>query len=144
MNIRNATYKDAPAIRFLLEVLGYKASMSLLVNQLETLFGGEDHQVFVAERNREVIGFIAIHYLPLLAFDGELAVITYLSVDEAAANQSIERALEQYATAQALKRKCERIQVQCSERPTLAHRFYEQQGYHECPIYFTKRLVDTE
>ena len=105
MNIRNATYRDAPAIRLLLEALGYKTSMSLLVNQLETLFGREDHQVFVYELHKEVVGFISIHYMPQLAFDGELAFISYLSVDETVRDQRIDNALEQYVTEQALKRK---------------------------------------
>lgn len=42
MQIRNAAYKDAPAIRLLLGALGYNGTMNLLVNQLETLFGRED------------------------------------------------------------------------------------------------------
>jgi len=141
MNIRNATYRDAPAIRLLLEILGYKTSLSLLVNQLEILFGQNDHQVFVYELNKDVVAFIAIHYMPQLGFDGGLAFISYLSVDETIADQGIGKALEQYVTQQALKRKCDRIQVHCMDWRTPAHQFYEQQGYIEYPLYFTKRLV---
>jgi GNAT superfamily N-acetyltransferase len=144
MPIRNAVYKDAPAIKLLLEALGYTARMSLLINQLETLFGQNDHQVFVYELSREVVGFISIHYLPQLAFDGEIALITYLSVDETVRGQGIGKALEQYVTQQAFKRKCDRIQVHCLERRAVEHEFYEQQGYQEYPKYFTKRLVYPE
>ena len=141
MHIRNATYRDAPAIKLLLEALDYKTSMSMLVNQLEMLFGADDHQVFVYEMHKEVVGFISIHYLPQLAFNGELALISYLSVDETVRDQGIGKALEQYACQHALKRKCDRIQVHCHERRTLAHQFYEQQGYQDYPKYFTKTLV---
>lgn len=141
MNIRKATYRDAPAIRLLLEALGYKTSISLLISQLENLFGQNDHQVFICEFNKEVVGFISIHYLPQLAFEGELALISYLAVDESVRDQGIGKMLEQYVTQQALKRKCDQIQVHCHERRAAAHKFYEQQGYHENPKYFTKRLI---
>ena len=144
MNIRNATYKDSPAIRLLLEALGYTTSMSLLINQLETLFDKNDHHVFVYELNKEVVGFISIDYMPQLAFDGELVLITYLSVDETVRDHGIGKALEQYVVEQALKRKCDRIQVHCSDWRVPAHKFYEQQGYQEYPKYFTKRLVYAE
>jgi N-acetylglutamate synthase-like GNAT family acetyltransferase len=141
MNIRNATYHDAPAIKLLLEALGYKTSMSLLVNQLEMMFGQKDHQIFVYELNKEVVGFVSIHFLPQLAFDGELVLITYLSVEETVKDQRIDKALEQYVTQQAIKRKCNRIQVHCLDWRAPAHKFYEQQGYQEYPKFFTKRLV---
>jgi N-acetylglutamate synthase-like GNAT family acetyltransferase len=141
MHIRNATYHDAPAIKLLLEALGYKTSISLLISQLENLFGRNDHQVFVYELHKEVVGFISIHYMPQLAFDGELAFISYLSVDETVHDQRIDKALEQYVTLQALKRKCDRIQVHCQDWRTPAHKFYEQQGFQEYPKFYTKRLV---
>jgi N-acetylglutamate synthase-like GNAT family acetyltransferase len=144
MNIRNATYKDAPAIKLLMEALGYKTSISLLINQLETMFGKDDHEVLVYELNREVAGFVSVHYLPQLAFDGGLMIITYLSADESIKNTSINQALEEYITARARKKKCERIQVHCSDWRIPAHQFYIQQGYQEYPKYFTKRLVYAE
>ncbi|MFA6084673.1 GNAT family N-acetyltransferase [Mucilaginibacter sp.] len=144
MNIRNATYRDAPAIKLLLEALGYKTSTILLVSQLEKLFGQNDHQVLVYELNKDVLGFISIHYLPQLGFDAELVIITYLSVDETVSDQSIGAALEEYVAAQAIKRKCDRIQVHCSEWRAPTHKFYKQQGYQEYPQYYTKRLIYAE
>jgi N-acetylglutamate synthase-like GNAT family acetyltransferase len=141
MTIRNATYHDAPAIKSLLEVLGYTSSISLLVDQLEIMFGKDDHQVFVCELKKEVIGFVSIHFLPQLAFDGGLMLISYLSVDEAAKQQGIARALEVYVDDHARKRKCERIQVHCLDWRAPEHAFYKQQGYQEYPKYYTKRLV---
>jgi N-acetylglutamate synthase-like GNAT family acetyltransferase len=144
MLIRKATYHDAPVIKLLLETLGYTSRLSLLVNQLDTRFDKEDHQAFVYELRREVLGFISIHYLPQLAFEGELVVISYLAVDEGVKNHDIGMALEQYITDQAKKRKCERIQVHCLEWRAKEDQFYKQQGYQEYPKYYTKRLVYAE
>lgn len=144
MIIRNATYRDAPVIKLLLESLGYKASISLLITQLESQFGQNDHQVHVYELKKEVVGFISVHYLPQLAFDGGLAIITFLSVDDAAKDHCIAKALEQYVSDQARKRKCERIQVHCLEWRTGEHEFFKQQGYQEYPKYYSKRLAYAE
>ena len=141
MKIRLATYLDAPAIKSLMGALGYKTTTSLLVSQLESLFGRNDHFVFVYDLNKEVVGFVSIHYMPQLAFDGELVYISYLSVDETVKDQGIAKALEQYVTQEALKRNCDRIQVHCEDWKTPAHKFYVQQGYQEYPKFYTKRLV---
>jgi len=137
MTIRNATYHDAPAIKLLLEALGYKTSNSLLVHQLETLFGKNDHVVYVYELHKEVVGFVSVHFLPQLAFDGGLAVITYLSADDG----GIAQALERHVTEQARLKQCEKIQVHLLDWRVPAHQFYVQQGYTEYPKYFSKRLV---
>ena len=144
MYIRNATYKDAPAIRTLLNALGYNTTISLLIGQLEKIPGQKDHQVFVYELDKQVIGFMAVHYLPQLGFNGELVLITYLAVDAELANQGIDKALEEHLTTQALQRKCDRIQVHCSDWRVPAHRFYEEQGYREYPKYYSKRLIYAE
>jgi GNAT superfamily N-acetyltransferase len=141
MNIRNATYMDAPIIKSLLEALGYTATVSLLINQLELAFGQHDHKVFVYELKKEVVGFISIHFLPQLPFAGELVVISYLSVDEAFRGRGVDKALEQYVSEQAAKRKCSRIQAHCQEWQTPAHQFYREQGYQEFPKFFVKQAA---
>lgn len=144
MPIRNANYHDAPTIKTLLETLGYKTTCSIIVNQLEIMFGRDDHHVFVYEIEKEVVGFVSVHYLPELAIDGCLAVITYLSVDETVKDAGIAQALERYVTEQAKSKKCERIQVHCLDWRTPTHHFYMQQGYSEYPKYFTKKLFHSE
>jgi len=141
MPIRNATYHDAPAIKILLEALGYSARTSLLVDQLERLFGSRDHEVFVYELRKEVVGFASVHYLPQLAFDGGVMIISYFSVDEGINDAGTAKELERYITDKARLHGCERIQVHCMDWRVPAHQFYAQQGYQEYPKYFTKRLV---
>ena len=144
MNIRKATYHDAPAIKLLLGALGYDTRTSILVHQLETLFGQEDHQIFVYVSQREVSGFVAVHFMPQLAFDGGLVFISYLAAEEPANNSAIAKALEQFVVELARKKKSDRIQVHCMDWRTPTHKFYVQQGYQEYPKYFTKRLVYAE
>lgn len=144
MQIRNATYKDAPAIKSLLEALGYTTRMSILVNQLEMMFGKNDHEVFVYELQKEVVGFVSVHFMPQLAFDGGLVFISYLSVDESVKGHGVEKALEEQVVKEARLRKCDRIQVHCMDWRVPARLFYVQQGYQEYPQYFTKRLIYAE
>jgi len=132
---------DAPAIKLLLEALGYAASTSILVGQLANDFDQGDHQVWVFELKKEVVGFIAVHFLPQLAFDGGVAIISYLSVDESIRTVDIAAVLEKHVAVQARARKCERIQVHCLDWRTPAHQFYLNQGYTEYPKYFTKRIA---
>jgi len=141
MNVRNATYHDAPDIKILLEVLGYKTTTSILVSQLEALFGKDDHQVFVYELRKEIIGFVSVHFITQLAFDGGLVFISYLSVKGEVKDQGIATALEQFVVEWAKKRKCDRIQVHCMDWRAPAYQFYIQQGYQEYPKHFSKRLV---
>jgi len=139
--IRTATYHDAPAIKLLLETLGYKTRMSILVNQLETLFGKNDHEVYVYELRKEVVGFISVHFMPQLAFDGGLVFISYLSVDESVTGHGVDKAMEEYVVKEGRLRKFDRIQVHCMDWRVPAHLFYVQQGYQEYPKFFSKRLL---
>jgi GNAT superfamily N-acetyltransferase len=141
MKIRNATYHDAPDIKILLEALGYKTTTSILVSQLEAMFGKDDHHVFVYELRKEIIGFVSVHLMTQLAFDGGLVFISYLSVKEELKDQGVATALEQFVVEWAKKRKCDRIQVHCMDWRAPAHQFYNQQGYQEYPKYFSKRLI---
>lgn len=141
MKIRNASYKDAPFIKNLLAALGYQSNTSLLIDQLERFFGVGSDQAYVCEIEREVVGFVTVHYLPQLAFDGGIAIISYLSVDESIKGADIAAALEKHVTEQARIKRCERIQVHCLDWRTPAHQFYLNHGYQEFPKYFTKRLV---
>jgi ribosomal protein S18 acetylase RimI-like enzyme len=141
MNIRNATYHDAAAIKLLLEGLGYTTRTSILVGQFESMFGKDDNQVFVYEMQKDVVGFISVHFISQLAFEGDLVFISYLAFDEGIKDPGIAKALEQHIVESARRRKCDRIQVHCSEWRMPAHQFYIQQGYLKYLKYFTKRLV---
>jgi len=136
INIRNATYHDAPVIKSLLEALGCKTRNSTLIDQLESTFNKDDHQVLVYEMRKEVVGFVAVQFIPQFALEGCLALISYLSVDNDLKDQGIEKALEQYVAEQAKRRKC----IEIIAHGKIASLFYFQQGYQEHTSYFSKRL----
>jgi len=144
VNIRKATYRDAPGIKALLQGMGYPMRISQLVSQLDILFNKEDHEVFVYELHKEIVGFVFIHYLPQLTFEGNLLLISYLTVDESSKHATIARELEQYVAAQAKNKKCETIQVHSMDWREPSYEFYVQQGYQEYPRYFIKKLIYVE
>lgn len=116
----------------------------MLIAQLEDLSIGNDQQVFVYEQHKEILAFVAVNYLSRLAFEGEIMLISYLCVEESARDRGIGKSLEAYIAELARKRKCNRIEVHCQEKRTLAHQFYEQQGYTEYPKYYMKQLIDAK
>lgn len=140
MIIRIATYKDAPSIKLLLGTLGYTSSVSVLVNQIETMFGTDSNEVIICEVQREIVGFATVHFFPQLAFDGKLAFISYLASYKDS-NELVERKLEEFIIQQAYKRRCERVQVHCHEWRHYEQQFYLGQGYQLYPNFYTKRLV---
>jgi len=139
--IRPATYRDAPAIKLLMEGFDCSPSLSILIHQLEMSFGQRDHQVFVYETKKEVVGFTVINFLPQLASEQQMVLISALSVDEIAKEHGIDKVLEEYVTEEARKRNCARVLALCSACRAPADRFYQQQGYREYPEYFIKNLV---
>jgi hypothetical protein len=48
--------------------------------------------------------------------------------------------LEAKAVEVAQRRECDRIEVHCQSRRTVAPGFYKRQGYQESPKYLVKRL----
>jgi N-acetylglutamate synthase-like GNAT family acetyltransferase len=140
MNIRKATYKDAPSIKLLLETLGYNSTVSLLVDQIEMAFGVNNNEIYICEINNEILGFASVHFFPQLAFDGDLAFISYLAEDNSK-NKAVAKTLEEHINLQARKRGCDRIQVHCHDWRTAEHQFYLDQGYQLYPNFYTKRLA---
>ncbi|MBS1504893.1 MAG: GNAT family N-acetyltransferase [Bacteroidetes bacterium] len=138
--IRNATYRDAPFIKGLLIGLGYQTNLSFLIDQLERQFDSESNHVYVCDINKEVVGFVTVHYLPQLAREGGIAIISNLSVDESVRSTNIATALEHYVTEKARIKKCGQIQVHCLDWKIPADQFYLKHGYQEYPKYFIKRL----
>lgn len=139
--IRNATYRDAPTIRVLLGNLGYQATVSKLINLIQTEFAHQSHELLVALSGAEVVGFVALHYVPQLGTAGDLALVSYLVVDVEYQGKGIGRALEEAVVTRSTARQCDRIELHCSLKRDKAHQFYKKQGYVEYPTYFSKRLA---
>lgn len=152
MQIREAVPEDAAAIARLLTALGYPITAELAKENILRLLAYVDARILVAtdslskakaaedEVEQQVVGFVAIHFIPQLAALGDFCRISYFCVDEQWRNRGVGRALETQVCTLANERHCDRIEVHCHQRRLLAHRFYESQGYTESPKYLLKPL----
>lgn len=143
ITIRQATLSDAFAIARLLTQLRYPVSETFVHRQLAHLLNDKDEDLLVGiAHDQEVIGFLAMHYIPQIGVEGSFARISYLCVDENALSKGVGKELESAACRLAIARECDRIELHCHSRRTDAHRFYARRGYTESPKYFVKRLHD--
>ncbi|TKC06342.1 GNAT family N-acetyltransferase [Pedobacter frigoris] len=141
MSIRTAAAGDAKAIQDLMNQLGYPTEDGFIEKRLEVLSKNLEHTDLIYELEGAVVGFISIHFIPQIAFDGEYAVINYFVVDDQVRSQGVGKALEERCTELATARKCKRILVHSNARRTDAHRFYLRQGFIEYPKDFIKKLL---
>lgn len=142
MAIRKANSEDINAIVSLLDQLGYQGTESFMEKKLLRLINHPDEKLVVWEENNQVIALMSIHFIPQLALEGDFARISYFSVDNTVRSKGIGKLLEEYCTALARERNCDRIEVHCHERRSDAHRFYFRQGYEEVPKYLVKSLIN--
>jgi GNAT superfamily N-acetyltransferase len=126
--VRRAKTADAAHVAELSGILGYPVDRETIKSRLEQLRGREDHVVFIADMNGEVVGWIhgAEHEL-LVA--GRMAEILGLVVAEGRRAGGVGRrlveAVEQWARGRGLKDVSVRSNV---VRPE-SHSFYERIGY---------------
>ena len=91
--IRDAKSEDNRRISELLKQLGYSASVDLITEKLEEIGLSNFDQVFVAEKDDQLIGLISCHITILFHCDGYLGRITSLVVDENYRHQGIGKLL---------------------------------------------------
>lgn len=140
MSIRNAKTEDGDAIIAVLDQLGYSGSGKFMQEKLQRLIDHPDEEFVVYEEDNRVIAFMSIHFIPQIALEGDFARISYFVVDNSVRSSGVGKALEEYCTQAAKRRKCDRIEVHCHERRSDAHRFYFRQGYEEVPKYLVKMI----
>ena len=97
--VRDATIADASALAPLLGELGYPAAADALAARLRRMLGRDDQRILVAERDGPVLGLLALHVFPVLAYDRDLAMIMALVVTESARGLGVGRALIDRAEA---------------------------------------------
>ena len=140
MEIRPATLADAAKIADLLTQLGYPGTEKFIREKILELTGHPDGDLAVAVEEGEVLGFIALHFIPQLGLAGSFARISYLCVDDGARGRGVGGRLETYCEQRARERGCDRIELHCHSRREQAHKFYRRQGYEESPLYLMKKL----
>lgn len=138
--LRAADAGDAERIAALFTDEGYPAGPSAIVARLGR-FAGPDSQVIVADRDGEVIGFVALHALPRFEHDDAVVRILALVVDAGARERGIGRLLMAEAERFGRARGAAFVEVTAGHHRPEARHLYESLGYDgSVTAYLRKRL----
>jgi N-acetylglutamate synthase-like GNAT family acetyltransferase len=140
MDCRPARHEDAPRIAELLGQLGYPTSREAAARRLRALLDSEADEVWVAELDGRIAGLVAIHVSGALEYDGEVAKVSAIVVDERERRQSVGKRLMAFAEREARRRGCVVLFLTTAERRKDAHAFYRSLGYEQTGRRFAKAL----
>lgn len=138
MHMRLAVEADLPAILGLLSAdpisasrAGQTAEVSERVRQaFSALQVTDDHALWVAEANGEVVGTYQLSMLPGLARDGMWrALVESVHVRADQRGMGVGERMMRHAIEQARARGCGLLQLTSDKRRTDAHRFYQRLGF---------------
>ena len=128
--IRSASESDAEGINKVSEHLGYsKLSSTEYTIKLQELLSSTQDQMFVAEWQGRIIGWLYLFYARRLASDNFFE-IGGLVVSPESRDHGVGRALVQYAQAKNLGK----FRVRCNEKRLDAHKFYESIGFDSIKV----------
>ncbi len=129
--IRSATTADYIAIQNLnRDELGYDYPAQLTVRQLVKVLADDAQEVFVADLDGEVVGYI--HAAPYdTLYTGHMKNIISLAVSTTHKRLGVGKALLARAEEWAKETGAVGIRLNSSNYRTAAHRFYEACGYEE-------------
>ncbi len=96
---------------------------------------------YVAESDGCVIGFASLHIEPQLHHAGRVGEILELIVQESLRGRGIGAQLVSRLEQEAKKRGCVSIEVTTKNYRVDAQQFYEQVGFTQTHVYFTKNLI---
>lgn len=142
VSVREGYSADAADIVRLLDQLGYPKTDDFIKERLLQLISHPDAVLLVAiSDDKDLVGFIAAHFIPQLALRGDFCRISYFCVDRQSRSMGVGWLLEETIVEAARQRGCDRIEVHCHSRRDRAHHFYHRQGYIESPKYLVKTLT---
>jgi len=126
--IRHATGSDVPRIAELSGELGYPTTAAEMKRRFELIKPAGAHAVFVAEYQKNVIGWIHVSITPLLEV-ARRAEVNGLIVAESHRSSGAGAALLDAAEQWARQKQCAGMSVRSNVIRDRAHDFYERQGY---------------
>ncbi len=128
--VRLASDTDSVSINKVSEHLGYfQLSSAEAVKKLQELLNSNQDQVFVAEHNGLIIGWLHLFYARRLASDN-FWEIGGLVVSPDGRGHGVGRALVQYAQ----DKNSGTFRVRCNEKRLDAHKFYESIGFDSSKV----------
>jgi N-acetylglutamate synthase-like GNAT family acetyltransferase len=128
--IREAGAGDAKAIARLSAQLGYPANAGAILERIEQFAKMEQHAVFVAERDSQILAWLHVSRRESLEVS-DYAEIAGLVVDEQARAQGIGSMLVEKAEQWAHQKGLARIRVRSNVVREQAHTFYRGLGFKE-------------
>ena len=139
--IRDAEIKDSESITELSNQLGYETLHTDIQNRLKKIFENPDNCVFVATKNKKVIGWI--HGFYSMRVESDFFVeIGGLVVNENFRKNGIGKKLVNKVIEWTESKKCSKVRVRCNVVRKESHRFYENIGFemHKEQKIFDKPL----
>ena len=126
--VRAMIRADLPAVRDLLEQLGYALDSAEVARRFAAVVSAPGHAAMVAEVAGRVAGLVHVYARPALENPAE-AIVQALVVDDAHRRGGLGRALMAAAEAWALARGLRSLALSSNVARTGAHAFYHALGY---------------
>ena len=126
--IRRARSGDAARLAVLSGELGYPATEAEMKGRLRRVSAKRDNIVLVAERGREVIGWLHLSVCDLLE-SPSFAEINGLIVAEGHRSDGAGAKLIRVGEAWARRKRCANLHVRSNVIRKRAHAFYQRQGF---------------
>ena len=149
--IREAREDDFEAVAALLEELGRpkvlgtgEPSEAEHRQRYLAWLAAPDFFAWVAEIDREVVGFVDLQMVPRLNFDGPQAWVPDLIVAEQCRSRGVGAALLARAEEVARAHGAFSLTLESAHWRTRAHAFYVREGMKDAAVEFVKPLTDVE
>jgi GNAT superfamily N-acetyltransferase len=140
MKIRELKNGDYESLVSLLKQLGYGNNDAESLSERYKVFKDHEGVVFVVENAaKKVVGFAAITIMPLIHFDGFLARIAGICIDEKARSGGIGAELIKYIENYSVEKGCVLLEVTTNLVREKAHQFYLNNGFVETHKRYNKK-----
>jgi aminoglycoside 6'-N-acetyltransferase I len=137
--VREAGPADGDGMIELLDQLGYPTAAATFAARYERLRDDAAAWIFVAERDRRVVGFASLYVIPLLERE-PMGRLTALVVSEEARGRGIGRALVERVQEEAQRQGCDQLEVTSGLWRREAHAFYASVGFQKASRRFMMAL----
>ena len=140
MNVRRLDVDDAAALAPLLEQLGYPSAEWSIRNRVAHLLADPRVGCWVADENAQIKGLITGHLSWHIEFDGPVARLTALVVDESARGKGVARQLTAAFEDWARQHDSSKASLNSSVSREGAHAAYAKLGWEITGVRFSKDL----
>jgi len=142
-DFREVEIKDCKDLAILMGHLGYPIDQQNMMINLQKYLLKEDQKAWVAVKNDQVVGCIAIAITDYFHRPGSFLRIITLVTNENCRGEGIGKSLIQIAEKYAQEKKCCHVELTSGIHRAEAHCFYKAQNYTELnptKKYFAKKI----